>query len=170
MVFERGRVPVAEVHALLSNPRRRRAIERLASDEEVAVSDLAEAIATAESGEAPPPRPVRESVYASLQQTHLPKLDEAGVVTFDADRGRVRARAETRYVRRYLQLVGPVGLTWDDHYRVLGTLCLFGVVAASVDLPLLSLLPPLGWASLGLVAVAASTGYQLWRLRAAGWP
>jgi hypothetical protein len=49
------------------------------------VRDLSEAVATLETAEDPPPRNKRQSVYVSLHQTHLPKLHELGIVTYDAD-------------------------------------------------------------------------------------
>lgn len=167
MVLQRSHVPTAEVHALLSNSRRRMAIQRLSPDNAVKVSELARAIAAQEANQQPPPASVRESVYASLHQTHLPKLHEAGVVVYDPDEKLVRARTEVREMTRHLYPCDPVGLPWDDHYRVLATVCLFGVVATVIGLPGVASIPVVAWATLGLAAVAVSTTYQLWQLRRA---
>lgn len=166
MVLRRSRLPAEEVYVLLSNARRRRAVERLCTGEDaIEVSNLAESIAAAEADERPPPAPVRESVYASLHQTHLPRLDEAGVVEYDPDRKEVRPRDCARRVGRYLNLVGPAGVPWDDFYRGLSTVGLFGVVGAAVGLPAVSAVGPLAWASGTLAVIAVATLYQLWQLR-----
>lgn len=76
-------LPESVVYEILANPRRRATIRHLtttASGRTVSLRDLATAIAAAETGQSPPPRASRESVYNSLHQTHLPKLDELGVV------------------------------------------------------------------------------------------
>ena len=91
---------VSEVHDVLRNDRRRLVLERLrtARDAET-VSDLAEHIGGVEAGESPPPRNVRQSVYVSLHQTHLPKLDELGVVDYDPDGKTVELAANARELR-----------------------------------------------------------------------
>jgi len=151
------------VYHLLSNQRRREAIECVRSRAEaVAVRELSEVIAAAETGESPPPRDVRESVYASLHQTHLPKLDDAGVVVYDRDAKVVRARDRARLVGRYMDVVCPVGVTWGEYYRGICVLGLCAVVGADVGLPVVGALEPLAWATITLAAVAASTAYQLY--------
>ena len=75
-----------QIHSILANERRRAVIERLdASPGTVTVRDLSTTIAAAETGESPPPARVRESVYTSLHQTHLPKLADAGFVESDRE-------------------------------------------------------------------------------------
>lgn len=160
-------LPETEIHYLLGNQRRREAIERLRSrGETVDVRELAEEIAAAEAGERPPPARVRESVYASLRQTHLPKLDEAGVVVYDEDRKEVRARDRAAVVGNYMDVVSPIGITWGEYYRGLGVLGLCAVVASSVGIPVAAALPPLAWATAVLALVAVSTVYQMWADRA----
>jgi hypothetical protein len=75
----------SEIHDVLRNERRRLVLERLWADGSETVRELSEHIASVESGETPPPRNVRQSVYVSLHQTHLPKLDDLGIVVYDDD-------------------------------------------------------------------------------------
>ncbi len=63
-----------------------RVLELLGRERTWALSDLAEEIAAAETGERPPPRNKRQSVYVTLHQTHLPKLADHGVVDYDSER------------------------------------------------------------------------------------
>jgi hypothetical protein len=81
-----------QVYELLKNERRRLVLDHLDGVEgSVSMSDLSEAVAARENG-----KPVaeissdeRKRVYVGLHQCHLPKMDEAGVIEFDKDRGRI---------------------------------------------------------------------------------
>ena len=72
------------IHEVLSNDRRRMAIEYL-QDGDLTLRELSERIAEAETGESPPPRNIRQSAYVSLQQTHIPKLAELDIVNYDEE-------------------------------------------------------------------------------------
>ncbi len=79
------------VHDVLRNERRRAVIERLRRNgERLDLRTVSERIAAEESGESPPPRNHRQSVYVSLHQTHLPKLDRLGIVDYDRSSKRIR--------------------------------------------------------------------------------
>ncbi|MFD1645256.1 DUF7344 domain-containing protein [Haloarchaeobius litoreus] len=159
-------VPDSDVFAILSSPRRRHTLEYLRRhDESVALRDLAEAIATVESGESPAPRGVRHAVYVSLHQTHLPMLDGAGVLAYDADRKLVELLDSARDVERYMTMTTAFGVSWAEYYRGLGVVGLFLVVAALANVPVLSVVPPLAWASAFLATFAVSSAYQLWGQR-----
>lgn len=156
-------VPDSDVFTILSSPRRRHTLEYLRRhDERVALRDLAEAIATVESGENPAPRGVRHTVYVSLHQTHLPMLDEAGVLAYDADRKLVSLLDSARDVERYMTMTTAFGVSWAEYYRALGVVGLFLVVAALANLPVIAAVPPLAWASTFLATFAISSAYQLW--------
>jgi hypothetical protein len=75
-----------DIHDVLRNERRRHTLELLRDNGETSsVRDLSEEVAALETGESPPPRNIRQSVYVSLHQTHLPKLDDLGIAVYDAD-------------------------------------------------------------------------------------
>lgn len=79
---------------LLKNDRRRRVIQYLAATDPDAwheLGDLTDRLAATEHPADPVGSDERKAVYVSLYQTHLPKLDGAGVVVFDSDRTKVRA-------------------------------------------------------------------------------
>ena len=95
----------SEVHDVLRNRRRRLVLERLrTTGAPEAVSDLAEHIGGVEAGESPPPRNVRQSVYVSLHQTHLPKLDELTIVDYDPDGKVVELAANAEHLDAYLDV------------------------------------------------------------------
>ena len=94
-----------EIHDVLRNDRRRLVLEELFDTEEGGtVRELAEYIASVEAEESPPPRNVRQSVYVSLHQTHLPKLDELGIVSYDGDTKEVSLDDNADAVAVYLDV------------------------------------------------------------------
>jgi len=163
---EKGSIAETEIHDVLRNERRRRTIEHLRNgDGTVTLRELSEAIAAAETGETPPPRNIRESVYNSLHQTHLPKLDSLGVVRYDSDRKRIAIDGRAREVDVYMEVVTKYGITWGEYYRSLGVLALFSVVASEMGVPILDGIGALVVASVFLALIGASIGYQLWTNR-----
>ena len=152
-----------QIHGILANERRRAVIEQLdASAGTVTVRDLSASIAESETGESPPPARVRESVYTSLHQTHLPKLHEVGVVEYDRERSLVHLRPAVRDVDRHMDVLNGMGITWGEYYRALGIFGLLLVIAALREFPVVGALDPLLWASGTLAAFAVSGAVQLW--------
>lgn len=167
-MFNRRSLPEPIVYEILANPRRRGTIQHLtetAGGRVMSLRDLSAAIATEETGQSPPPSACRESVYNSLHQTHLPKLEELGVVEYDRETRAVRIRNSARAVERYMQKSALPGLRWEEYYRGLGIAALVTVVAALANVPGIGAVDPLLWASGFLCVFALSTGYQLWSLR-----
>ncbi|MGM0590712.1 MAG: DUF7344 domain-containing protein [Halobacteriota archaeon] len=156
-------LPECEIHQILSNPRRREALRFLnTSPGRISVRDLSERIATEETGVSPPPRNVRESVYISLHQTHLPKLHDLGVINYDRERREIELLTRARDVDAYMEVVTQYGITWGEYYRTLGVAALLLIVLASAQLPVVSAIDPLLWASGFLGLFAVSTVYQFW--------
>jgi hypothetical protein len=166
MQLRQQSVPEYEIHNILANQRRRVALEHLGSvPGRTTVRELSEVIATAETGESPPPRNVRESVYISLHQTHLPKLHGLGIVDYNRETKEITLLDAARDVDLYMEVVTKHGITWGEYYRGLGVLSLLTVVASSIDVPGIGLAPPVLWASVFLALFALSTLYQLWANR-----
>jgi DNA-binding transcriptional ArsR family regulator len=161
-MFQRIAIAESDIYHLLSNPRRRETLTvLLRRSNEITLRDLSEEIAATEAGVTPAPRPLKQSVYNALHQTHLPKLDEFGLVTYDADRKIVRPCRQMRYVNRYMDTVTRFGITWGEYYRALGIGGLFAVVASLADLPGFGAVDPLVFASGSLGLFALSACYQL---------
>ncbi|RXK51361.1 DUF7344 domain-containing protein [Halorientalis pallida] len=135
---ERATLDAGEIHDILRNDRRRLAIKCLRErDDALSVRDLSEQVATRETGESPAPRDKRRSVYVSLHQTHLPKLDELGIVDYDTDSKEVRLCDRAAEITTYMEVVPRYGITWAEYYLVLGILGFGTVLAASIGTPLL---------------------------------
>jgi len=160
--FRGGRPSESDVFHLLSNDRRRETLTALwRRPSELTLRDLSEQIAATEAGVSPAPRPVRDSVYNALHQTHLPTLDRAGYVEYDADRKVVRPSPASRKLGRYMDTVSPVGLSWGEYYRGIGITGLCGVVGSLASVPGFAAVDPLVFASGTLALFATSTCYQL---------
>ena len=154
----------AEIHDVLRNDRRRLVIERLRDGEgQEAVRDLAEHIAGVESGEEPPPRNVRQSVYVSLHQTHLPKLDKLGIVTYDSDSKRVELAGHASEVAVYLEVVPKYAISWGEYYLGVGAFGLCSLLGWYVGVPVLASADPAAIALVLFSLVTLSAAYQVIR-------
>jgi hypothetical protein len=152
------------IHDVLSNERRRLVIELLQGcDDGLTVRELSERIAAVESGESPPPSALRRSVYVSLQQTHVPKLDRLDVVAFDEEAKTVSLRPEASQVDVYMEVVPQYGISWGEYDLGVAVLGLLATLASVVGTPLFARVPPAHWAALFLLIVAASAVYRVHR-------
>ncbi|MFB6147135.1 MAG: ArsR family transcriptional regulator [Halobacteriaceae archaeon] len=149
---------VGEVHDILSNSRRRHLIERLQSHGEQTLRELSERIAAAETGQQPPPADARQSVYVSLQQTHLPRLERLDVVEYDEADHAVRPAANAEDVAVYMEVVQGNEITRNEYYGLLAALGLVAVAGAAVGVPGLAAVGPgaVGAATLALVSASAT--------------
>jgi DNA-binding transcriptional ArsR family regulator len=148
-----------ELFQILSNSRRRHIIYYLAeAGEPLSLNRLATKIAAAESGtpEAEITSEERQRVYISLYQTHLPKLEEGGIVSYDEDERTVSLTDEIREEGFFWMDTG-VRSGWLRYYLALAAASWLLVVAVW----LVPGVAAVGWAavavavSLGLSAVAA---------------
>jgi hypothetical protein len=151
-----------DIHDVLRNDRRRLVLERLDDrDGRQEVSDLAEHIAAIESGEDPPPRNVRQSVYVSLHQTHLPKLDDLGIVDYDANAKTVRRAGHADDVAVYMEVVPKNAISWASYYFGMSVLGLLTLLAHEVGVPVLASVDGTLLAGAVLGVVCLSAGYNL---------
>lgn len=117
----------ADVFELLSNQRRRyvvRALQELESP--IEVGDLAEYIAAKENDTTVEAlsSEERRRVYTSLQQTHLDRLERAGII--ERDRNQIEATERIEELEFYLEVVPGNDIPWGTYYLGLS------VVAAAV--------------------------------------
>lgn len=135
------------IHSVLSNQRRRLALETLReADGPLDLRDLSEQIAAAETGESPPPRNKRQSVYVSLHQTHMPKLKDLGIVSYDEQSKFVSLEEPMSDVAVYMETVPRFGLSWSEFYTGVGLLGVLTLVSVAIGVPGFSAISPLYWA------------------------
>ncbi|MFB6102851.1 MAG: hypothetical protein ABEJ73_09825 [Haloplanus sp.] len=134
---------------ILSNRRRRYALYALLGDETETIGSLAEQIAAWENdcaiSDVTPAE--RKRVYTALQQSHLPKLERTGLITFDRDSGRIYPTDTVDDMDIYLEVVGDEQLSWDQYYLGLSAVSIGILAAVWLDIPPFGALSPLGWMS-----------------------
>jgi hypothetical protein len=155
-----------EIFDLLSNHRRRYAIHYCKrEDGPVTVSDLAERVAAWELDKTVEEltSSERKRVYTSLQQTHLPTLDDAGMIEYDDNE--VTLTGDARKLEVYMDVVPGDSIPWGEFY--LGLSAVGAVVLACVwaDWLPTETVPELGWAGLVLALFAASAAVHAYQSR-----
>ncbi len=111
-----------ECFDLLKNPRRRRVLRHLSEEEATAqLGQLSEQVAAWENETAVEELSYneRKRVYTSLQQVHLPRMDDAGVVTFDDREGTVELGPAAENLDVYLDIVDEGDIPWSQLYLLL---------------------------------------------------
>jgi hypothetical protein len=112
---------LSEYFDILSNERRRLAIQILTELGEVSVSELSEEIASAEYGKDPEmlTSDERKRVYTSMNQVHIPKLENCGVVIYNGHK--VEPTEKSYELVRYLHRIE------DCNTQKLPWLCRFAI-------------------------------------------
>lgn len=125
-----------EAFELLSNHRRRYAIHHLQREGTSDIGGLSRQVAAWENGTEPTAvtSAERKRVYTSLQQFHLPKLDEKGVVEYDERAGEVTLSDGAEGLDVYLEVVGRKDVPWSQYYLGLAAVnaALLGLAVAGV--------------------------------------
>jgi hypothetical protein len=135
-----------EIFELLKNRRRRDVLEYLlAVDRTVTLSELAEHIAAWENDVDVQAlnSSQRKRVYVALYQTHLPKMDQTGIVEYNQDRGRISLSENASVLETYLDRGYEETDRWHRRYVALSAagIALVAVVGVSNSG---------GWLELGL--------------------
>jgi DNA-binding transcriptional ArsR family regulator len=99
-------LPLDVTFEILKNRRRRLVLEYLRDAEETTIGELAEHIAAIENETTVQQLNAqqRKRVYIGLYQCHLPKMDDAGVVEFNQDRGHVALGESVEPLYKYLDI------------------------------------------------------------------
>lgn len=152
-----------ELFDMLANSRRRHVIDLLAAEQERHdIGTLSTRIAAREndievkavtSNE-------RKRVYTALQQSHLPKLDAAGFIEFDKQRGTVRPLSTLSTAEQYLTTARSES-TWCHYYLGLATVSAVVVAAVWGGLWPFLLVSPLVW-TVCIVTVFGTTAVSHW--------
>ena len=151
-----------ELYDLLSNHRRRYVLHFCKRvDGPVTLSELAEQVAAWEQDKdvSEITSAERKRVYTSLQQTHLDRLDDAGIVAFEGDEVELTDQAEDLDI--YLDIVPAASIPWGVYYlglSVLGGIVLSGVAVGFVPT---DTVPAIGWGLLVLAAFLLSSIAQV---------
>ncbi|MFC6794284.1 hypothetical protein ACFQFH_07895 [Halobaculum halobium] len=145
---------------MLSNRRRRHALHAIAGAENEThdLGELSERVAAWENeiDVAEVDYAERKRVYTALQQSHLPRLDEVGLVEFDKDRGTVDATPALEDVEIYLDVVRGNEIPWSEYYLGLSGVSAALLLAVWVNAFPFTMVPDLGWFAFVVVAFSVS--------------
>ena len=106
-----------QIYHLLQNERRRNVLRYLHDvDGQVPMRDIAEQVAAWENDSTVQTitSDERQRVYIPLYQSHLPKLDEEGIIEYNQSRGTVRKTHMADVLYDYLE---PTSAATDDEVR-----------------------------------------------------
>ena len=148
-----------DVFEVLRNQRRRYVLHYLKGDDgPVELGDLAQQVAAWEyettTEEVTPAQ--RKRVYTTLQQTHLPKMDEVGILTFDSDHGVIESTNRTHDISVYLEIVPGHEFAWRELYLSLGAISCALVAALWLEIYPFTALSDLTWTGIVAVTVTAT--------------
>lgn len=92
------------VFDVLSSARRRYVLHLLKTEGEMELTELAEHVAAQENDTTVEEltKQQRKRVYVSLYQTHVPKLEDAGLVEYDQETSMVNLRSQAADIDQYL--------------------------------------------------------------------
>lgn len=156
------------IYNVLSNQRRRYTLHYLArQDGTVDLRDLSKRIAAWEHDEqmVDVTWEQRKNVYTALQQVHLPRMDEAGIVDFDRNRGEITLRDDVENLQPYLDFVPENEIAWNKYYLGLTGLSGCSLTLAEVGLVPFSAIPPIAWAAFVIILFGASAVSQTYYSR-----
>ncbi len=157
-----------DIFDVLRNKRRRYLLHYLlAHDPPVELGELATRIAAWEYDT--PLEAVsseqRKRVYTTLQQTHLPKLDEADIVEFDSDRGLISRTEHTDKLNVYLEIVPHNEFPWREYYLSLGAVSSGLVAAVWANIYPFTMVSDVAWAGVIAVVLTLSAGMHVYTER-----
>lgn len=140
-------VTQTEAFDILSNDRRRHALHYLSYKDGTKIGELSRQIAAWENGESleEVTADERRRVYVSLHQTHLPRMDEAGILHYKNSRDTIELTERGESLRVYMEVVGDDDIPWSEFYLGLSALSAALVAAVWVNVPPFGLLPDLAW-------------------------
>ncbi|MFW5919519.1 MAG: DUF7344 domain-containing protein [Halanaeroarchaeum sp.] len=148
-----------ELFEVLSNRRRRYTVHALErADGALEIGDVAERVAAWENDVDPidVSYQERKRVYTALQQTHLPKMDDIGIVSYDKHRGTIEPRPGLEEVDVYMDVVRGREIPWSQYYLGLSGVALALVAAVAANSWPLGAVPDVGWMAAITVAFAVS--------------
>jgi hypothetical protein len=134
---------------ILKNQRRRHVLRYLRENQTTTLSDLAEHVAALENDKSVHSltSSERKRVYVGLYQCHLPRMNDAGVIEFDSDRGRIELNETAEYLEPYLEAGAGTGRPWPLYHVAiaLGGGLAYGLSAVAFGLQAMPTLviPPL---------------------------
>jgi len=121
----------SDIFGVLQNNRRRCVLEILRNKGSQSMRSLSEEIARLEAGTEEIKSSIRKSIYVSLIQTHIPKMESLGVVTYNREKDSVELLPASHDFDIYMETVKKGDIPWSQFYlgmsifAVAGSLTIF---------------------------------------------
>lgn len=96
----------------------------------------------------------RKRVYTSLQQVHLPEMDDLRVVTFDDQAGVATLTASAEELDIYFEIVGQRDIPWSGFYLLLVVVNVAILGVGVLGIGPLTAVPDIGWSLFVLTTFA----------------
>ena len=147
-----------EVFEVLSTRRRRYTLHCLQQEGTTALGDISEQVAAWETGQSVEEIDAaeRKRVYTSLQQFHLPKLEEKGIVDVDERSGTVALGAAAEDVDVYMEVTEKYDFPWSFYYLGLAGIGAVLVSLSWLGVPPVATVPDAGWVAFLLTTLTVS--------------
>ncbi|MFB6223007.1 MAG: hypothetical protein ABEH86_04960 [Haloarcula sp.] len=152
-----------EIFDVLQNERRRYTLQYLRqTDGPAQLGDIAGHVAAQEYNcpNTEVTSAQRKRVYTTLQQSHLPRMHDSGIIEYDAETGTVSKTAQTEDLTVYLEIVPGSEFPWREYYLSLGAVSLAIVTILWVGVYPFTVISPLVWATTIAVVLSVSAGYH----------
>lgn len=118
----------SDIFGILQNDRRRHVLQILRTQGSQSVRSLSEEIARLEAETEDPKSSVRKSVYVSLLQTHIPKMESLEIINYDREHDTVELLPASRNFDIYMETVKKGDIPWSQFYMGISSLAIFGSV------------------------------------------
>lgn len=156
-----------ELFDILGHERRRCMIQFFHQNQgEVALDDLVEHVAAWENNK--PLHGVtsaeRKRVRTALQQSHLPKMEAMEVVKFHSSSDTIELTDSFTQLNIYLQVVGGT-LPYSLLYLALSVFSAGLIAGLWLELPLLAVIPSVGWGAFIVTLFGLTSGIHLYDTR-----
>lgn len=151
-----------EIYGLLSNHRRRYVLHYLKrNNSSTKLSDLAEQVAAWEQNKSVNEltSAERKRVYTSLQQTHLDRLADAGMITFEGDT--IELTDDAKQLEVYLDIVPHGSIPWGIYYVGLSALSLVVIGGIWLDIIPTDTVPTVAFAAVLVLAFLISSVFHV---------
>ena len=162
-----SRLSTDEAFELLSNHRRRYAVHLLQREGDAEIGDLSRQVAAWENDTelVEVTSDERKRVYTSLQQFHLPKLDEKGVIEYDERAGKVELSDGAADLDVYMEVVEEKDIPWSEYHLALAVVNAALLAAYTMGAWPLTLFSGLSWWMFAVVATGVSAAVHTYYSR-----
>ena len=118
----------SDIFGILQNDRRRQVLQILRTQGNQSIRSLSEEIARLETETEEPKSSVRKSIYVSLLQTHIPKMESLQIINYNREHDTVELLPAARNFDIYMETVKKGDIPWSQFYIGFSTLAILGSI------------------------------------------